>query len=158
MGQGKGVCSQGCLYCQNKNQGHKDLHCKMTGLTLLPYHSYLGASSYGVILNHRYHREKGVLEIKCPYSIEKNPIYNLPLIEIARAFSQQFFLEKIESQNRLKLKRSSNYYYQVQAEMTIMGCKWCHFVVWRSTFSLKKLPLTRGCGVILSSLNCRASI
>ena len=70
-------------------QGHKELHCKITGLTLLLYHSYLGALSDGV-LNHCYH-DKRVLEIKCPYSIEKNPIYNLPLIEIAQAFSQQFF-------------------------------------------------------------------
>ena len=129
-GKEKESVARDAYIAKMRNQGHKDLHCQMTGLTLLPYHSYLGASSDGVILNHRYHREKGVLEIKCPYSIEKNPIYNLPLIEIARAFSQQFFLEEIESQNRLKLKRSSNYYYQVQAEMAIMGCKWCHFVVW----------------------------
>ena len=28
------------------------------------------------------------------------------------------------------MERTSNYYYQVHAEMAIMGCKWCHFVVW----------------------------
>ena len=111
-----------------RSLGHKGLHCQMTGLTLLPCHSYLGASSDGLILNHRYHEDKGVLEIKCPYSVEKNPTYNLPLMDIARTYSQQFFLEEIE--NAPKLKRSSNYYYQVQAEMAIMGCKWCHFVVW----------------------------
>ena len=30
-----------------RSLGHKDLQCKMTGLTLLPCHSYLGASSDG---------------------------------------------------------------------------------------------------------------
>ena len=34
-------------------------------------------------------------------------------------YSQQFFLEEIE--NALKLKRSSNYYYQVHAEMVDHG-------------------------------------
>ena len=81
----------------------------------------------GLILNHCYHEDKGVLEIKCPYSIEKNCIYNPTLMHVAQTYSQQFVLEEIE--NALKLKRSSNYYYQVQAEMAIMECKWCHFVV-----------------------------
>ena len=39
---------------------HKDLQCKMTGLTLLSCHSYFGASSDGLILNPRYHEDKGV--------------------------------------------------------------------------------------------------
>ena len=78
-----------------RSLGHKDLQCKITGLTLLPCHSYLGASSDGLILNHRYHEDKGFLEIKCPYSIEKNPIYNLPLMDIARTYSQQFFWKKL---------------------------------------------------------------
>ena len=49
-------------------------------------------------------------------------------MDIARTYSQQSFLEEME--NAIKVKRSSNYYYQVQSEMAIMGCKWCHFVVW----------------------------
>ena len=158
-GREKESVARDAYIAKMRKQGHKDLHCKMTGLTLLPYHSYLGASSDGVILNHHYHSDKGVLEIKYPYSIEKNPIYNQPLIKIARAFSQQFFLVEIESQNRLKLKRSSNCYYQVQAEMAIMGASGVTLLSGqRSTFSLKKLPSTRGCGEILCSLNCRAFI
>ena len=54
-----------------RNLGHKDIHCQVTGLMLLPHHSYSGGSSDGVILNHQHHKEKGALEIKCPYSIEK---------------------------------------------------------------------------------------
>ena len=110
-GKAKETVARDAYVAKMRSLGHKGLHCQMTGLTLLPCHSYLGASSDGLILNHRYHEDKGVLEIKCPYSIEKNPTYNLPLMDIARTYSQQFFLEEIE--NPPKLKRSSNYYYQV---------------------------------------------
>ena len=78
-----------------RNLGHKDIQCEATGLTLLPQHSYLGASSDMLISNHRYHKDSGVLEIKCPYSIEKDLIYKLSLSGIIRTYPQQFFSGRI---------------------------------------------------------------
>ena len=108
--------------------GHKDLQCQSTGLTLLPSHSYMGASSDGLIINHRHHKDNGVLEIKCPFSIDKSTVHHLTPMEIAQRHPKQFFLEF--QGNKLQLKRNSHYYYQVQGEMAIKQCKWCHFVVW----------------------------
>ena len=116
-------------YVQRMHElGHKDLRCQSTGLTLLPSHSYMGTSSDGLIVNHRYHKDNGVLEIKCPFSVEKSEVHHLAPIEIAQRYPKQFFLELQGS--KLRLKRSSHYYYQVKGEMAIKQCKWCHFVVW----------------------------
>ena len=53
--------------------GHRDIECQPDGLTLImPAHSYLGASADGMIRNHKHHNDgPGVLEIKCPFSINK---------------------------------------------------------------------------------------
>ena len=113
--------------------GHKDIQCSPTGLTLMPQHSYIGASGDGVISGHRHHSDKGVLEIKCPYSIQGNIVYDMSPLQIAQKYPKNFFLEHIDS--KLQLKRSSNYYYQVQGEMAVMDIKWCHFVVWTNSTS-----------------------
>ena len=41
-----------------------------TGLTVLPRYLYMRASSDGLIINSRYCKDKNVLEIKCPFSID----------------------------------------------------------------------------------------
>jgi hypothetical protein len=112
-----------------KRNGHKDLYCDQTGLTLMLEHSYLGASADGRIYNHMHHKDSfGILEIKCPYSIEGNSVQ-----DIAKRFLKTFFLEFNEA-GKLQLKKSSNYYFQVQGEMAIMRSQWCHFVVWTKDY------------------------
>ena len=63
-GKAKESVARDAYVAKMRSLGDKDLQCKMTGLTLLLCHSYLGASSDGLILNHRYHEDKGVLELK----------------------------------------------------------------------------------------------
>lgn len=56
--------------------GHKDLHFQWTGLTPLPSHLYMGTSSDGLTINHHYHKDNGVLEIKCPFPL-RSPKYTI---------------------------------------------------------------------------------
>ena len=62
-GKAKASVARDAYVAKMRSLGHKDLQCKMTGLTLLPCHSYLGATSDGLILNHRYHEDNSKLSI-----------------------------------------------------------------------------------------------
>ena len=33
-------------------------------------------------------------------------------------------------EDTIRLKRAHSHYMQVQGEMGVMGCDWCHFVIW----------------------------
>ena len=82
-------------YVQRMHElGHKSLHCQSTGLTPLSSHSYMGASSDGLIIDHHYHKNNGVVEIKCPFSIEKSEVHHLAPTEIARRYPKytKYFL------------------------------------------------------------------
>ena len=61
---------------------------------------------------------KGVLEIKCPYSIvnEEPTPSNLPYL--------------ILNNNQVTLKQNDQYYAQVQGQMAITKRSWCHFMVY----------------------------
>jgi hypothetical protein len=39
-----------------------------------------------------------------------------------------FFLEEDTDNQTLHLKRNHKHYTQVQDEMAVMGCKWCHLL------------------------------
>ena len=78
----------------------------------MPEHSYLGASGDGIIKNHRYHGENpDVLEIKCPFSLDKIQVTQKTIADIATEH-KNFFLE-YDGDERLRLKRTSAYYFQV---------------------------------------------
>ena len=97
------------------------------GLTLLPSHSYLGASADGIIIDPQCPTEPGVLEIKCPVSVDGESVLALAPADIAAKY-KGFYLHNHDGQ--VHLKPTSNYYYQVQGEMAIKSCKLAHFVVW----------------------------
>ena len=68
-----------------KELGHKDITVQPSGLTLMSEHAFLGATADGIVSNHRYYRDsKGVLEIKCPYSIQKSPVNTKSPSDIAK--------------------------------------------------------------------------
>ena len=51
---------------------------------MMPEHSYLGVSGDRIIKNHRYHGENpGVLEIKCPFSLDKIQVTQKTIADIA---------------------------------------------------------------------------
>ena len=69
----------------------------------MPEHSYLGASGDGIITNHHYHVENpGVLEIKCPFSLDKIKVTQKTKVDKATEH-KSFFLE-YDGDERLRLK------------------------------------------------------
>ncbi|XP_069127490.1 uncharacterized protein [Argopecten irradians] len=101
-----------------------------TGLTLLPSHPFIGASGDGKIIDTSMPQENniGVLEIKCPYSVNGQLVNEMQVHEIVEMGSNDFCLQKTEEGTRLR--RSHCYYAQVQGEMAVIT--WCDFVVWTS--------------------------
>lgn len=66
--------------------------------------------------------ENGVAEYKCPYSAR-----DITPQEACTAIKGFFCMLQ---DGNVKLKKTHNYYYQVQGVMGITGKKWCDFVVW----------------------------
>ena len=104
------------------------IQVKPSGLSILPQASYLGSSGDGWIFIEGRQTGPGVLEIKCPYSVGDISITNLPPEEITKT-NPNFFLE-FGDNGKLRLKRKAKHFTQIQGEMAVMNCNWCHFVVW----------------------------
>ena len=90
----------------------------------MPSHSYLGASADGIITHVDRPSNPGVLEIKCPFSVHGESVRTMPPLDIAKR-DPSFHLDRDGH-----LKKEHNYYYQVQGEMAVKGCKWAHFTTW----------------------------
>ncbi len=84
--------------------------------------AYLGATPDGIV-NCDCCGE-GLLEIKCPYSYCNSSISEIN--------DPHFYLEKDEDGN-LQLKKSHDYFIQVQAQMIICNKQYCDFVCWTTT-------------------------
>ena len=111
------------LACYTQYMGSK-VTVKPSGLTLMPSHSYLGASADGIITHADRPSNPGVLEIKCPFSVHGESVRTMPPLDIAKRYPS-FHLDRDGH-----LKKEHNYYYQVQGEMAVKGCKWAHFTTW----------------------------
>lgn len=96
-----------------------------TGITLCAEHSFLGASSDGKVHDGE---SIGLLEIKCPYSIQGTRVTMKEDGEIMAMGYSNFCLE--ESMEGPRLKKSHKFYAQVQGEMAIKALPWCDFEVW----------------------------
>ena len=85
------------------------------GLTLFPSHPFLVVSGDGKIedMSEGPENKHGVLEIKCPHSINGQVIHNMEVYDIVEKLpGKQFCLEMPEE--GLRLKRDHKYYAQVQ--------------------------------------------
>ena len=69
---------------------------------------------------------EGILEIKCPYKGK-----DMKISEMIANF-KTFYLYYVKK-GEIGLKKSNDYYYQVQGYMFITKTKWCDFVVWTKT-------------------------
>ena len=90
----------------------------MTGVVDNPIFPHLGASPDGLIPCDCC--GKGLLEIKCPYSVR----HQAPEAVTKR----DFFVERIGGD--MKLKRTHSYYYQVQGQLAICMRDFCNFICW----------------------------
>lgn len=87
-------------------------------------HPFLGASPDANVYDPSQQQPFGVVEIKCPFSCR-----NMTPIQ---ACSGNCFCTLDLNGERLLLKRSHNYYCQIQGKMAISGRSWCDFVVYTS--------------------------
>lgn len=91
-------------YCTLKN-----VNFFPCGFVVHPDALWLGSSPDGIIFVRPHF---GLLEVKCP----NVPSYvDCPYLKIQNG--------------ELKLKRSHAYYWQVQGQILITGCRWCDFVI-----------------------------
>lgn len=96
-----------------------------TVLTVCAEHSFLGASSDGKVHDGK---SIGLLEIKCPYSIQETRVTMKEVGEIMAMGYSNFCQE--DSMEGPRLKKSHKVYAQFQGEMTIKALPCCDFVVW----------------------------
>ncbi len=112
------------------------------GIFVDPELSFLGASPDGITDN-----GAGLIEVKCPYVGRDSAIQpgkNFP------------FLCKDESGEKFELRRTHNYFYQVQGQLGIAKRSYCYFIVYtlkdffvqkiefdRDFFSVEMLPKLR---------------
>ncbi|XP_064622873.1 uncharacterized protein LOC135485074 [Lineus longissimus] len=89
------------------------------GLAVNPSSPWLGASPDGKILDEK--SGLGQLEIKCPMSYK-----DIDPLDACK--DDKFYCELVDG--KPTLKRSHNYFYQVQGQMGICCVEWCDFVVY----------------------------
>lgn len=112
-----------------RRQGHPALSVSPSGLNLMNSATYLAASTDGKVVDPSHSPPEGVLEIKCPYSIDGERITDLSPSTITSRYGSKFYLREHED-GELALDSRSHYYAQVQGEMGVCGLEWCDFVVW----------------------------
>ena len=75
---------------------------------------------------------KYAVEVKCPEKLENNSIKDL-------AKKDKDFCLKGDEKTPISLKRTHAYYYQVQLEMLLANCNYCHFYVYGKNESFYEL-------------------
>jgi len=91
------------------------------GLFVDLHKGFLAASPDGTV------GKDGLVEVKCPLSCRDESIEDL-----ARQ-DHSFCLEYHTGEDKLRLKRTHNYYYQVQGQLHIANRDKCYFMVWAPT-------------------------
>ena len=91
------------------------------GLVISERHGFLGCSPDDWVRDIS-EEEPGVAEYKCPYSARE-----LTPLEACREVKGFFCTVQ---DGKPSLKKTHNYFYQIQGVMGITGSGWCDFVVW----------------------------
>ena len=96
----------------------EDVKVEPCGLFVMQNKSFIGASPDAVVSCSCC--GKGVLEIKCPYSIANQ----IP------SETNLTYLRKTAVDGKVKLVISHPYYSQVQTQMGVTGQRWCDFLIY----------------------------
>ena len=107
-------------YCNQVKRNHLNYSIMDSGLIIHPDYPYLGASPDGLISCDCCGR--GTLEVKCPFSCRDNSI-------VETSEKTAFCLDRT-SEGDFELNKKHAYYYQVQLQIKLSGCKYSDFVVW----------------------------
>ena len=101
---------------------HPDIEVVITGLVLKCDQPYLVCSPDGIVkCRCKNCVDAGLLEIKCPFKHR--------FVDPREAAKDLSFCCSV-ADGHLKLKRTHNYFYQVQGQMAICNKKWCDFYIW----------------------------
>ena len=98
-----------------------------SGLTIHSSHHWFGASPDGLVYDPKADDPEGIVEYKNPYAVRA--------MSLRDAAHRKDFCLALTDDGSLSLKRTHNYYYQVQATMSCTGRKWCDLVI-RTTVDL----------------------
>lgn len=101
---------------RNAVQEKLKIEIKSAGLFIHKFLPYLAASPDGLINN------DSIIEIKCPPSIKE--------FTPEEAVQNGKLKYMVNCKGKLILKKTDNYYYQVQGQLNITEKKFCYFVVW----------------------------
>jgi hypothetical protein len=103
----------------------KKIEIRECGLMIDDEISYLGCSSDGTI------GEDGLVEIKCPASCSTITIKEAIVKKNAVTNYLNYSMDTETSEVTIHgLKKTHNYYYQVQGQLHIMKRQYCFFMVW----------------------------
>ena len=109
----------------HQSGGHVGLTVCRSGFVVCESHPFLGASPDANVYDPSQQQPFGVVEIKCPFSCRN-------MTPIQACSVKKFFCTLDLSGEKLLLKRSHNYYCQIQGQMAISGRSWCDFVIYTS--------------------------
>ena len=103
-----------------------------TGLFVSCENPIFGASPDGIVSCECH--ESGLWEIKCPWTHRNKSVINYAKLE-------ESFLDVVD--NKIALKKSHSYYYQVQMQLAVTAYSGCEFF-----YAQKKTPFNRKCILI----------
>ncbi|CAH1163408.1 unnamed protein product [Phaedon cochleariae] len=101
----------------------KSLHVQDSGFWIDLQYGFLGASPDGIVLS-----EDSMIEVKCIYSASKLELKKHTLDEVIDIMKSKICLERHDDQ--IRLKRTHNYYYQIQGQLNIARKSKCYFIVY----------------------------
>lgn len=98
----------------------KSIKVRSCGLFVDMQYGFLAASPDGLI------DADGIIEVKCPYSLAKKGI----TIDFAAKNIKTFYLKFDENTQKINLKATHDYYFQIQGQLHIIQKLYCDFIVW----------------------------
>ena len=108
-------------YFKTKRNCGEDVNvCSTCGFAVNIDLPWLGASPDFLVFDPKEELSFGIGEVKCPFSKK-----DVSIDEASK--DKQFFLQNING--KIQLRKSHNYFYQIQGCMTSLNVSWCDFVV-----------------------------
>ena len=107
-------------YKFKKNEGKNVDVCASCGFVVNLKFPWLGASRDFLVFDCKEPTSFGIGEVKCPFSKK-----NLSIEDACN--DKNFFLDKLNG--KITLKRTHNYFYQIQGCMATLNVRWCDIVV-----------------------------
>ncbi|XP_069110245.1 uncharacterized protein [Argopecten irradians] len=127
-------------YINFMKKEHPGINVKQSGLVVNCKYPHLGASPDGcVYCGHCVNSNaSGLLEIKCPASDKWK------FVSPEECSQDPKFCCELND-GKVMLKRTHNYYYQVQGQMALSQKQWCDFVIWTCTgkISVERIPFDK---------------